>query len=134
VDERLLPLAAAPPSVPTSGQRTAGIVIAGAGLAGVAVGAVFGFVAVGDSNQVHRLCEAGGGSYAGTCKGDPSQVDSANDAANRAALVSTVGLAAGAVVLATGVTVYLLSPRAGTVRVAPTVGKGSTGLVLQGAW
>jgi hypothetical protein len=113
--------------------HTVGWITGGVGVAGIALGSIFGIMAMGDKNGAH--CDA-----SGAC--DPSGLSSANSAAT----VSTVGFIAGGVLLAGGAALVLFGPSDGapaaaapatggaTLKVAPLVGSRDAGLVLGGSW
>lgn len=86
-----------------SNQRTIGFVVAGVGVAGVAVGAVTGLMAMGKSNDAKNSCASDG-----PC---PSRaaVD-ASKSAKTLGLISTIGFAAGGVGLAAGAALILTAP------------------------
>lgn len=131
VDVTLAAASAAPaattaaPRGSSSPLRTVGWVTAGLGVAGLAMGAVFGIVAINDKNSagcVDDLCNPG------TSSGIKS-----------AALLSDVGWIAGGVLLAGGAAIVLFAPGAGhestgRVRLAPTVLAGGGGATLGGAF
>lgn len=120
--------AATPPPGESPGAfpwRTVGWVTGGAGVVGLGVGAIFGFVAISDKNGGHcanNLCDPG------TSSGVKS-----------AALLSDVGWVAGGLLLATGAALVLFAPSesagpAAGVRVAPVVVAGGGGLVAGARW
>ena len=124
------PLATGAPDATGSSSpwKTVGWVAAGVGVAGLAVGTVFGLIAMGDKNAAHcgadNLCDPG------TLGGMKS-----------AALLSDVGWIAGGVLLAGGAALVLLSPGGGhegaaaaSVRVAPTLMASGGGAVVGGSW
>ncbi len=106
---------APPPVAPGSGSgtlRTLGFVSVGVGLAGIAVGTVFGVLTLGDASDA---------------EGDPSLCPEKRcseegldriDAAETKALVSTLGLAVGGAAAAAGVVMLIASGK----RSAPTTG------------
>ena len=129
-------LGTAPAAAPATGAtasgetsspwKTVGWVAGGVGVAGLAMGAVFGVMAMGDKNSAHcanNLCDPG------TSSGIKS-----------AALLSDVGWIAGGVLLAGGAALVLWAPRGGghegtaSVRVAPTVMARGGGAVFGGSW
>jgi len=116
---------ALPPTAPSSWKplATAGVVVGAVGLAGVAVGSVFGLMAASDKSNAH--CDANG-----YC--DPGPL---SDARNHATL-STVGFVTGGVLLAAGVTLVVLGTRgsSGSVEVAPAVAAGTGGIVMGGSF
>ena len=113
----------APPVTETTKRsplRPVGIVLAGIGVAGVAVGGIFGAIAIGDKSTVNQHCMS-----PPLCDADGLK---AADAAHTNALVSTIGFIAGGVLLATGVTLFILGkPKVTTsARIVPT----ATGAML----
>jgi len=113
--------------------RTVGWITGGVGVAGVALGSIFGIMAMGDKNGAH--CDA-----SGAC--DPGKLSDANSAAT----ISTVGFIAGGVLLAGGAALVLFGPSGSapasaapasggaTLKVAPLVGARDAGLLLGGSW
>jgi hypothetical protein len=119
---------AAAPSSPGSTQRVLGVVTAGVGLAGIAVGSVFGVIAKG------HLSDAGPHCSGTEC--DVTGVPALSDARS-AATVSTVGFIAGGALLAGGVVLYLVAPHGspGTgLLVSPGADGSVAGLTLRGGW
>jgi hypothetical protein len=116
-------------AAPTDGrtQRVAGALAAGAGLASVAVGAVYGLVSKGTYDNALTHC-AGGLS---SCS--PEGV-SGVDRAHSQALVSTVAFAVGGVFLAGGAALYLTAPKAPSMGLAPAVSPRSAGLSARVEW
>jgi len=91
----------APTRAPGTVQRTAGWITAGAGVAGLAVGTVFGLRTLAEKSTVDDhcrglLCDATG--------------LAANDAAQASASVSTVAFVVGAIVLGAGVALLVTAP------------------------
>ena len=113
--------------------HTVGWITGGVGVAGIALGSIFGIMAMSDKNGAH--CDA-----SGAC--NPSGLSSANSAAT----ISTVGFIAGGVLLAGGAALVLFGPSDGapapaapatgsaTLKIAPLVGSRDAGLVLGGSW
>jgi hypothetical protein len=124
-------LPATPPTSPESGGsssswNTVGWITGGVGVASLAVGTVFGVIAMGDKNSAHcsnNLCDPG------TSSGIKS-----------AALVSDIGWFAGGVLLASGAALVLFAPKGGqevttsSLRVAPAWVASGGGAVLGGSW
>jgi hypothetical protein len=110
-----------------NGQRTAGLLVGGAGLAAVAVGSVFGFLSKSTYNDAQSHCPNGNNSC------DPQGVQGGNTAYNQA-LISDVALIGGAVLLAGGAVLYFTAPSGSRVGVTPAVGAHSAGLTLGAAW
>jgi hypothetical protein len=123
------------PAPKSNGQRIAGVVIAGFGVAGIAVGSVFGVEALTKNNQAlesqncptSSLCNANGISLTSDAK--------------TFATVSTVGFIAGAGLVAVGAVVFFTAPRNKTestkpsaLELAPVVSPGTYGMALGGKW
>jgi hypothetical protein len=120
--------AAPPPSSPGSTQRVLGVVTGVVGLGGIAVGSVFGLIAKGHQSDAGPHCN-------GTVC-DTSGLSDLSDARS-AATVSTIGFIAGGAVLAGGVVLYLVAPRASSgtgLVVAPGSAGSVAGLTLRGGW
>jgi hypothetical protein len=110
---------------PSSPLRTLGWVLGGAGVVGLAVGAVFGIVAIGDKNKAH--CGSNDQCDPGTSSG-----------IKNAALASDVGWVAGGVLLGGGAALVLFAPKSHEVGVsvsmAPAIAAGGGQLVVGGHW
>ena len=124
--------ASAAPAASTGGSASGGWmtptgwVLGAAGVVGLGIGAVFGFVSMNDKNGAH--CDASNYCDAGALSSGRS-----------AATGADVGFIAGGVLLAGGVSLLLLAPGAGhetgaTIRLAPLVGAGTTGAAMGGTW
>lgn len=87
-----------------SWQKPTGIALAGAGVVGLALGTVFGFVAMDQNNQA-----IDGGCRGGSCTSTDG-VDLTNQALT-SATVSTVGFVVGGVLLAGGAVLYFTAPK-----------------------
>lgn len=92
-------------SNPGSGQRTVGIVVGALGAAGLATGVVFGAMAKNDWEDAQDR-----GCADGICPTAAGQTASEN--ANDAALIGTIGVAAGGALLVGGLVLYLTAPSA----------------------
>jgi hypothetical protein len=118
---------AAASSGSSSPWRAVGWLLSGVGVVGLGVGGVAGLVAIGDKNGAH--CDANN-----VC--DPGTTDGIKNAA----LVSDMGLVAGGVLLASGLTMLLFTTggsqgTATGVRVTPIVtANGAGGVVVGGSW
>jgi hypothetical protein len=104
----LAPLAPTPAAPETSGgaghgRRLVGLVVGGVGVAGLAVGGIFGGLAASSWSTVKSQCPSFNG-----CS--PTAVNDHNSAVT-SATVSTVGLVAGGVLVAAGVTIFLTAPK-----------------------
>jgi hypothetical protein len=117
---------------PGAGQRMAGLVVGGLGLAGIGVGIVFGLQSRSKQSDAKQYCEP---SNPNVCERHGVEL---NDEAKSAATIATVGLAAGGALVIGGVVLYLTAPKAvepkAEVRLAPLVGAGSAGVSLAGVW
>jgi hypothetical protein len=111
---------------PGQSQRTIGIVVGVAGIAGITTGIVAGIVASSDANSLKAACGPGP-----TC--DPSN-QGTHDSAITWATVADVAFIAGGAALATGAVIYLTAPRdtgaVSSVGIAPAA--RGTGLSLVG--
>ena len=119
------PIVAPPPPPGSNGARTAGFVIGGVGLAGVAVGAITGGMTIGKKSTVDEECGAN------RCTGQPAQ--DAASAGKTLSTVSTVAFIAGGVGLAAGVVLVLTSgphraPTTATLGATPLLGGGALSL------
>ncbi|HXX68020.1 MAG TPA: hypothetical protein VEK07_12590 [Polyangiaceae bacterium] len=111
-----------------NGQRIGGIAVAAAGLAGIAVGAVYSFEAKATYDQSNtdghcqsdNVCDAAG-------KSDRSRASSL-------ALVATVAMGAGAAAAATGALVFFAAPRPAPAAVALTPGPAGGSVRLMWTW
>jgi hypothetical protein len=134
-----LPSAAAPPSALTSttfttsaelpstspgrAQRTTGLVVGAAGIAGLGVGAYFGVLSLDRHRDAEPHCSGN------VC--DATGVSLRNDA-RQAGNAATVALAAGGALLLGGVITFAMAPRASDYR--PTVAVGPGSLMISGRW
>jgi hypothetical protein len=109
-----------------SGQRTVGLVLAGAGVVGVVIGSVFGLAAKSTYDQASQACRDG----TGPCLG--ADVGHSNDAHSQAA-VSTGAFVVGGALIAGGLVLYLTAPKA-NVAIAPNAGTSAVGLRLVTTW
>jgi hypothetical protein len=118
---------APPPGVPARGSATlrlAGFILGGVGVAGIAVGAVAGGLTLADKSSAH--CNA-----AGLCAAGPLA------SARTMAKVSDAGFIGGAVLLAGGVVLFVVSRGGGGnvgLSVTPPIGAAAGRLALEGAW
>ena len=136
------PSAASTKSADGSSQRTLGFIVGGVGVAGVAVGAVTGLMAIGKANDAKTSCPDDG-----RCASQAA-VD-ASDSAKTLGLVSTIGFIAGAVGIGAGSVLVFTAPSGNAstkgglaspavarhrVRVSPTGGAAGAGLSISGAF
>jgi len=113
-----------------SGQRVVGWLVLGTGLAGLAVGGVFGALALSDNNDAKARC------LGSVCD---AQGYSATTDARHAATASTIAFVAGGTIAAAGLVLLITAPSAkhvekGRFGIAPLVGVGTAGAMLQGSW
>jgi hypothetical protein len=125
-----LPPSAPPPEHHASAQRTIALVTGGVGIAGLIVGATFGFIAQSDNNDAKRNCTTDT-----TCS--PDGLASSNSALH-AATASTVAFIAGGALTAAGLVLYFTAPtdatRSARIGLSPLVGSTAGGLTLHGGW
>ena len=121
---------APPPEHHASAQRTIGLVTGGVGIAGLIVGATFGFIAQADNSDAKKSCPTDS-----TC--NPDGLASSNSALH-AATASTVAFIAGGALTAAGLVLYFTAPtdaaRSARVGLSPLVGATAGGLALHGGW
>jgi hypothetical protein len=123
-------------------QKTLGLVAAGAGAVGLAVGGIVGAVAIGKGNEVHGACSANGGTYPNNCGAAAGSQDAANQSAFTLATVSTASLVAGGVLILGGAALWFSAPTSASPRAAqrtritasPRLGPGLTGVALEGTF
>src|SRR5262249_2516521 len=89
-------------------QRTVGLAVGAAGVGGILLGAVFGFVAVGTKSSISKAC---GGTYPDRCNAVPGSQDAPNARLKTEATISNISLVAGAGLLVVGAVVYLTARR-----------------------
>jgi hypothetical protein len=117
------------PPPPASVQRTIAWSVIGAGAAGIAVGSIFGIVAIRKWSGASTECPNG------VCRTEAEKTSFAG--AGTFADVSTVAYVIGGIALATGAVILIASPRASSPksawRIAPLLGPGAAGLHFEGA-
>jgi hypothetical protein len=117
-----------------SGQRTAGLVVGGAGVVGLAIGAGFGGLAITKNSDSKTHCRA---DEPNLCDADGVAL---RDEVETAANVSNVGFILGGAGLLAGVILFVTAPSGDAERplaalqVQAATTSGATGLILQGAW
>ena len=114
------------PENPGHGRRVAGIATGAVGLAGIAVGAIYGVRAMGHGDDARRLC----GGNLDACTGDQGAAQKALDAGRDAARISNIGFIAGGVLAAAGVVLYVTAPHG--VAVTPVAGSSELGMMIAG--
>ncbi|MDP8999035.1 MAG: hypothetical protein M3O46_02880, partial [Myxococcota bacterium] len=124
-------LTGAGPGTSANGLRYSGIAVGGLGLVGVAIGTIFGVRAIGLQNDSMHDC----GAQTSIC--GPAGTSSRHDA-QWAGNVSTVAFVAGGILLAGGVTMFVLGkPREArgiTVRAVPLMSGREVGIGFEGAF
>jgi hypothetical protein len=114
-------------------QKVLGLVAGGFGVAGIAVGSVFGMMTISQKNQQVADCPAGT-----TCSPSSySQASNARSTGMSDGTISTVGFIAGGALLAGGLALFFTAhsapqPQNAGLVVAPSVGPGSGGMLLRG--
>jgi hypothetical protein len=110
-------------------QRVLAIAAGAVGLAGVAVGTVFGVEALSKHSATQQECQGNVCSSSGL-----QDVDSGKSAGN----VSTVAFSVGAAALVGGAVLWLTAPSGrsstGSLRAAPMVARDGAGITIQGGW
>jgi hypothetical protein len=96
------PAAGSDASAGTSAARPLGLVTGGAGLAGLALGAVAGVVSISAHSAVVGRCS----SYPVCSSADRASLDETNDRARTSGTISTVSFVAGAILLAGGAALF----------------------------
>jgi len=121
-----------------SSQRTIGFVVGGVGIAGLAVGAITGLMAIGKNNDSKQMCPE-----SGAC-GSSAAVDAA-DSARKLGTVSTIAFIAGGLGVAFGAALLLTAPSstegapaaakaARSLRIVPSTDGRSAGMSFLGAF
>lgn len=102
---------------PSSGQKSVGIIVIGAGVIGLGAGAVTGLLAMNQKSQLDSSC---------TDFHCPPSSQADYDNAKKLALVSTIGFVAGGVLTVGGIVLVLTAPKHRAVSLS--VGPGSAHL------
>lgn len=114
----------AAPAVPSSGTRTAALVIGGAGVAAVAVGAVGGVMAILKRGQSDGECPAGRCTARGVAL---------NEDAKGFAWVANVGIGVGIAFLGAATVLWFVGrPESRSPRLVPSVGSSGGGVTFSG--
>jgi len=110
-----------------SAQRTIGLIVGGAGLVGVGIGAVFGLRAISKNDDAEALCS-------GSSCSDPEGVTLTDDA-REAATISNIAFGLGGAALLGGVALYFTAPSSSpqrALRVSPRIGASGGGVSVGG--
>lgn len=110
-------------SDPGSGRRTTGLILGGAGIVGIGVGAFFGIQASSKWSDAKGKCS----DYPYGCNEDATDLRSS---AHSAATVSTVGFIAGGALLAAGAVLYFTAPKRDSV----ALGIGPSSAFVRGSF
>jgi hypothetical protein len=125
-DDPAAPRAPEAPRAGMSGQRVVALTVVGLGVAGLAVGTIFGFQTKSKWSAAEKHCD---GRFC-----DPEGVSLAADAKTNGN-VSTVAFAIGGVALVAGGVLWFLAPStspAPSVSLAPEIGAGRGGVSVRG--
>jgi hypothetical protein len=118
------------PSSGLGGVRIAALTAGGAGVVALGIGAYFGFDAISKNNASNA---AGCDGSTAVCSNQGAY--DTRESAKSSATVSTVAFVAGGVLLAGGLTLWLVAPHRETaVQIAPTAFAGGAGLTAGGVW
>jgi tetratricopeptide (TPR) repeat protein len=125
--ERPAPEPAPAEERPSSSRHVIALVVGGAGVAMIAVGSVFGVMARSSWNDSRSDCDETG------C--GPTGYDQALSAYHKGN-IATVLVGVGVAAVGTGVILWLTAPKEGATqaRIAPSVGPGSVGVTVTGAF
>jgi hypothetical protein len=127
--ETIAPVAAPmPPAAdPHTGQtqRTAGIIVGGAGVVAMGAGVILGLSAKGTYDDSSKYCDASG------C--DAPGLDLRDRAVGRGQ-VATALFALGAGTAVGGAVLWFTAPRARTATPVARIGLGASGVVVNGTW
>jgi len=108
------------PSEPGHSRRVLGFVVGGVGVAGLAVGGIFGGLSLSEVSTTNSACP----SHVGCT---PPAMNDRSTAATYGN-ISTAGFIAGGVLLASGLTLYFTAPKSVAQSVGLQVGPGMLGL------
>lgn len=115
-------------------EQKIGVGLAGAGVVGLGVGAVFGLMTTSAWSHAKDAC----GGDTTNCLDVPS-ANSYKDTATSDATISTIGFAAGGALLVGGAVLFVLGRHsdgasAASITVTPTLGPGSSGVAVHGSF
>jgi|GEM_PF-3357643 len=118
--------------VPGSAQKTAGYIVGGVGIAGLAVGTIFGLRVLSKNDESESLCPTGQ-----LCSpADQARYHASVDDARSARTVSLLGFGLGGAAIVAGAALLITAPKRNptTVSFVPNLDVGRVGASLQGAW
>jgi hypothetical protein len=111
-------------------SRAPGLIVGGVGVAGLAVGSVFGLKAISEKGQRDDICHGGS-----VC---PQEALDHDASARSAGLISTIGFGAGLVGVGVGAYLFFTAKpseaKTGSVWISPRVDVGRAALEVGGAW
>ena len=112
----------------SSPLKTVGLIVGGVGVAGLAAGGIFGFLALSKNSSANSgHC---GGSLGGANQCDATGVSLRSDAVSFGN-ISTIAFIAGGVLAAGGATLWIVAP-SGHVQATPAVGQNGGGVLVRG--
>jgi hypothetical protein len=125
--------AAAPGGQGKRTQRTVGLVVGGAGVVAIGVGAIFGLLATSAWSDAKGACAGNALACA-----DVASASAHHDTAVTDGMISTVSFIAGGALLAGGAVLFFSArrteaPPSKSISIVPTAGYGQAGLALTGA-
>jgi hypothetical protein len=126
-----VPIAPAPTEPPRGQtQRTSGLIVAGAGIVSLGIGAVFGLSSKAKHDDSDPHCD-------GNNHCDATGV-SLRDDAIQAGTISSIGFGIGGAALFTGAVLFFTAPtgkaQSARIQASPLIGQNSSGLSVRGTW
>ncbi|HEX6276321.1 MAG TPA: hypothetical protein VFZ53_24945 [Polyangiaceae bacterium] len=121
-----------PPDAPPESKKnhTLAFIVGGVGLVGIGVGSYFGLRAMAKNKDSEAFCNE-----ENVCD-DPQALELTEDAKD-AALISTIGFAAGGAALAAGIVLFVTAPggdESNALRISPRIARNSGGLTVGGSF
>jgi hypothetical protein len=107
------------------------------GIVGIGIGAGYGLSALSKKNEYDRRWSGGSCGIPPEDQSDCVEAADAKSALDRAAIISTIGLVAGGIGVATGLYLVLTAPSSqpsNTVRIAPMFARSTTGVTIAGSF
>jgi hypothetical protein len=109
-----------------SAQRTVAFVVGGVGVAGLALGGIFGALSIGAHGSYEKNCGSNIGAPPGQC--NATGVTGESDAATKGT-ISTIAFVGGGVMVAAGAVLFLTAPAHAS---SPEIGMGPGSVFLRG--
>ena len=121
-----------PPDAPPESKKnhTLAFIVGGVGIVGIGVGSYFGLRAMAKNEDSEAFCNEDN-----VCD-DPQAVELTEEAKD-AALISTIGFAAGGAALAAGIVLFVTAPggnESNALRISPRIARNSGGLTVGGSF